>query len=71
MPLYEYHCRDCDDDVELLIRGDAQQPECPSCGGAELVKLLSVPATPVADGAAPDREPPTGPCGSACGCFPE
>jgi len=43
MPLYEYACRKCDNQFELLIRG-SEQPECPSCHGTKLEKLLSVPA---------------------------
>ena len=45
MPLYEYHCGDCDQSFELLIRG-REEPHCPHCSGEHLEKLLSVPATP-------------------------
>ncbi len=72
MPLYEYVCRGCDHEVEVLVRGD-ERPQCPDCGGAELTKLLSVPAAHSAGpgtGVGRDAGPPTGPCGSACGCFP-
>ncbi|RAI38018.1 FmdB family zinc ribbon protein [Rhodoplanes roseus] len=40
MPLYSYHCKDCDKDVELLIRA-SDTPVCPSCGGPRLDRLLS------------------------------
>lgn len=43
MPLYEYSCRDCDSQFELLIRG-SDQPQCPACESSRLEKLLSVPA---------------------------
>ena len=43
MPLYEFVCRDCNQEQELLVRGD-EKPTCESCGGVQLVKLLSVPA---------------------------
>jgi putative FmdB family regulatory protein len=43
MPLYEYACRKCHHDFELLIRGE-ETPECPHCGSRKLEKLLSVPA---------------------------
>lgn len=69
MPLYEYVCRDCDHEVEVLVRGPEDQPECPDCGGGELVKLLSVPAAPAVGGRT-DPGPPAGSCGSGCGCFP-
>ncbi len=73
MPLYEYLCRDCEQEVEVLVRGTEEKPECPDCGGAKLMKLLSVPAAH--SGGSPSGsaggDPPTGPCGSACGCFPQ
>ena len=43
MPLYEYSCRDCEAEFELLIRG-SEQPACPQCASRRLDKLLSVPA---------------------------
>jgi putative FmdB family regulatory protein len=43
MPLYEYTCRDCSSEFELLVRGD-ETPRCPECDGKKLEKLLSVPA---------------------------
>ena len=40
MPLYEYHCRSCSHDFEILVRtGDT--PRCSSCGSEDLEKLLS------------------------------
>ena len=44
MPIYEYACRDCKSEFEVLLRGGGDQPDCPSCGGASLDRLLSVPA---------------------------
>ncbi len=70
MPLYEYLCRECDRQVEVLVRGTEDQPDCPECGSRNMMKLLSVPAAP-GDHLSGDNPPPAGPCGSACGCFPE
>lgn len=70
MPIYEYVCRDCDEQAELLVQG-AQQPECPKCGSQKLTKLLSVVAAPSRDtsaGSVPQR--PGGSCGAGCGCHP-
>jgi len=40
MPLYDFACRTCDHEFEALVRtGDV--PECPSCHGHELERLLS------------------------------
>lgn len=65
MPLYEYTCRDCRTDHELLIRG-GEQPACPACGGKHLEKQLSVPAAHVQNGAGDlpmCRPMPSGGCG--------
>ncbi len=43
MPIYEYTCKDCGSDFELLIRGE-EKPVCPSCGKRHLTKSFSVPA---------------------------
>jgi putative FmdB family regulatory protein len=69
MPLYEYICADCEEPAELLVRA-GQPPACPACGSTRLTKLLSVVAAPSRDASASRPEPPTGPCGSHCGCFP-
>ena len=40
MPIYEYVCRYCGHEFELLVRaGDA--PACPSCSSAELERRTS------------------------------
>jgi len=43
MPLYEYACKACGNGFELLVRHDTEVA-CPECGGAEVEKLLSMPA---------------------------
>lgn len=40
MPLYSYHCADCDKDMELLI-GASDTPACPACGGQNLGRLVA------------------------------
>ena len=45
MPLYEYHCEPCNHTFETLIRGAGDVARCPQCGGIEVAKQLSVPAT--------------------------
>jgi putative FmdB family regulatory protein len=52
MPLYEYHCSDCDQTVEVLLRRSDEQPACPECHGEQLARQLSVTATPAVKGAA-------------------
>lgn len=41
MPIYEYQCRSCGHHFEALVR-DATIPVCPSCGGRDHERLLSV-----------------------------
>lgn len=43
MPIYEYACRDCRQEFELLIRGP-ETARCPTCRSDQLDKQFSVPA---------------------------
>jgi len=43
MPIYDFKCRACGHVFEELVRL-GQTPPCPSCGGSELEKLVSIPA---------------------------
>ena len=50
MPLYEYHCGQCDLTFETLIRSASDQPNCPECHSIEVDKQLSVPAAAQTNG---------------------
>ena len=63
MPLYEYACKECDKEFELLVRG-SETPECPSCHSRELQRRLSVFAAHSNGGST--SMPSVGACG-ACG----
>ncbi len=43
MPVYEYACMDCRKVVSVLVKrmADDAQPACPTCGGANLHRLIS------------------------------
>lgn len=42
MPIYEYVCRQCGNELERLQRmSDDPLKDCPACGEAELVKKVS------------------------------
>jgi putative FmdB family regulatory protein len=43
MPVYEYRCKNCGEQVEVLVRSKSTLPTCPNCGSPRLEKLLSVP----------------------------
>ncbi len=47
MPLYEYECKDCSKQVEILVNGPNAKPDCPHCGSKKLSKLLSVIGSPI------------------------
>jgi putative FmdB family regulatory protein len=63
MPLFEYACKGCAREFEILVRA-SETPECPSCHGKDLERRLSVFAAHTAS--APQRAASPGPCGS-CG----
>jgi putative FmdB family regulatory protein len=41
MPIYEYRCRDCASEFELIILKGSPPPACPSCESADIEQLLS------------------------------
>ncbi len=41
MPLYEYRCKKCEKNFEILQRG-SEKAVCPECGGKSLEKQFSV-----------------------------
>ena len=41
MPIFEYHCRNCNHTFELLLQKRTAIPICPECGGKDLERLLS------------------------------
>ena len=43
MPIYEYSCRQCHTQFELLVR-TGSEPACTTCGSKDLERLLSIPA---------------------------
>lgn len=77
MPIYEYICRDCRADFELLTassRRDAPETVCPQCGQTKIARKISLMAQPVVKGStingraeAFDCGAPGGCCGGACG----
>ena len=42
MPIYEYQCRACGADFELLVLG-SDVPACPGCQSEDLARQLSLP----------------------------
>jgi putative FmdB family regulatory protein len=72
MPLYEYRCADCGHMFESFVTAD-RTPECPTCHGSNLAKLLSSPGMVGAGNGRPQPQPTpaAGGCGmGTCGCRP-
>jgi putative FmdB family regulatory protein len=43
MPIYEYHCEDCEHSFEALVRpGRVEDAACPQCHGGHLSREMSV-----------------------------
>jgi putative FmdB family regulatory protein len=72
MPIYEYRCPSCEERFEELVRGSDPSVACPSCGTADVERLLSVFAGIGGSGSAPGPTPSqvvaSGGCGPGCGC---
>jgi len=62
--MYEYLCQDCSRQFEAFVTRD-RAPECPSCHGTQLRKLLSSPGM-VGTAAREAAQFPS--CGAGCGC---
>jgi putative FmdB family regulatory protein len=41
MPLYDFRCRACGIEFEVLVRAGSAAPECPECHADDLERLLS------------------------------
>ncbi|MEE4359246.1 MAG: zinc ribbon domain-containing protein [Desulfococcaceae bacterium] len=41
MPIYEYHCDQCDKNFECLMFRSDDVPECPDCKGNHVRKMMS------------------------------
>ena len=65
MPLYEYACRECAHQFEVLVRG-SETPECPACHATALERKLSRFAAHTNGSAQASAASAVGPCG-ACG----
>lgn len=71
MPLYEFSCRKCEHSFEVVTTAKScDEVRCPECAGAELDRLIGLPAKGrVADTAAATNCRGNGPpCGASwCG----
>lgn len=50
MPIFEFHCDNCDKTFEKLVFGGDPEVECPNCGQKSVKKLMSACAFKVDHG---------------------
>jgi putative FmdB family regulatory protein len=65
MPIYGYICNKCGHDFQTLVRF-RETPFCPSCGGADLARQLSLIAAPAKNRDVPMCSAADGGCGMPC-----
>ncbi len=65
MPLYEYACKTCNHQFELLVRG-SEPPACPECHSENLERRMSVFAAHTSGASAFKSSAVAGACGT-CG----
>lgn len=41
MPIFEFHCTNCNQDFEKLVFASDSKVECPQCGKTDVRKLMS------------------------------
>ena len=66
MPIFEYVCRKCQHQFEVLVQGTGAMPECPACHSKKLEKQLSVFAATTGGRNTGARALPLSACGT-CG----
>ncbi|MFK7819240.1 MAG: zinc ribbon domain-containing protein [Planctomycetaceae bacterium] len=69
MPIFEYSCKKCDSEFELLVRG-SEKAKCPDCNSGSLEKLISAAAGRVSGGQLPITSPGACPPSDAPPCNP-
>ena len=68
MPLYEFHCEQCEQDSEILVRStDWKGTKCPRCGSAKISKKFSTFAAAGAGEASSGQRSGGGGGGHCCG----
>jgi len=74
MPIYEYHCEDCDSSFETLVQPGHHETQCPSCNSVKIAREMSVfasgPGNTEAkpDGRMGETMQSGSCCGGSCGC---
>ena len=64
MPIFEYRCKECGENFEVIVNSSSVRTVCKQCGSKKVEQLLSVFA--VAGTSSGSASVELGPCG-ACG----
>ena len=67
MPLYDFACRACGKEFEVLVMG-ADVPACPYCQSTDLAKLMSTFATRIGGGSGSSESSGSGGSSKCAGC---
>ncbi len=71
MPLYEFRCKDCNNQFEALLTSSSQfalnEVKCPKCGGGNVVKTISAASYRLATTSSTPIGKPLGGCASKGG----
>ncbi len=71
MPIYEFHCAECERDSEILVRSSNWSgAKCPHCGSAKLAKKFSTFAAAGGEKQSAGAKSSDGGhgCGGSCSC---
>lgn len=66
MPIYEYHCQECNKDFEYLVVRNQEPEACPSCRSLKVRRLLSACGF-ICKGAGGETVSSSASVGSSCG----
>jgi putative FmdB family regulatory protein len=71
MPIYEYRCADCERHFERYVATAGAAATCPTCGSAQVKRMLSLFAMKSDGGSPVASTVPAGGgacCGGGCAC---
>ena len=68
MPIYEYRCKQCEQEFEEYVPGAATAVACPSCASGEVMRKLSVFGMKSGGGSVASSMSGGGCCEGGCSC---
>jgi len=68
MPIYEYRCKQCEQEFEKYVPGASTAVACPGCSSEQVMRKLSVFGLKTAGAFQPSAMSGGGCCGGGCSC---